>query len=265
MQPHYIDPAARLIELLSPALIPHMGDETPQPGTGLALRDKTGSFLLRLNENSGIKRLDRFESLRLLAMIVTLCDDAESQVRRLLHPDEPILLAPIVALRSILGRDFPNASLSKTLPGIQEVVKELKFVSASLRYVGTEPPLPANTLDSLKAEVEELISVIKVCNDIPKSLQVILFDLLDSLRRSIDAYPVKGIRGVRRTLFVTASELQENAREVAAYKDVPVVQKTITLWEKFDKTTASALNVTELMNKIVPLIPAIADAVGKVL
>ena len=105
---------------------------------------------------------------------------------------------------------------------------------------------------------------LKSSDSVPRSLRFVLFDLLNSVRRSIDEYAFHGTRGLRKKLFAIVAELQERSVELEQNKDKDEVKGFFGLLQKIDQVTATAMKVKELGSAISPYVPLLMQAIDRV-
>jgi hypothetical protein len=198
--------------------------------------------------------LDIYRSLDLTR---ELTDDTEKAINEIPDIRHEQYLRPLAPVRGILSRPNIHEGWHSQRGVIEMAINGLEFASERLQAHSPEVDLPASELAEIGRQTAELIKTLGESQTIPKSLKLILFDLLSSVQRSINEYKFRGIRGVRRQLFVIASQIQENFSEFEKNKNEPEVKSFFTLLKRIDSVTAAALHVKELISAVAPLLPMI--------
>ena len=138
--------------------------------------------------------LDIYRSLDLTRELI---DDTEKAIKELPDIRHEQYLRPLAPIRNILSRPNIHEAWHGQLGVIEMAINGLEFASERLQAHAPEVDLPASELDEIRRQTSEMIKVLENSQTIPKSLKLILFDLLSSVQRSISEYKFRGIRGVR--------------------------------------------------------------------
>lgn len=134
------------------------------------------------------------------------------------------------------------------------IVNALEFCSERLQHYAPEPKLPESELDELRNQARKMLDALNESTTIPRSLKLVLFDLITSIERGINEYRFRGIRGLRQQLFVIASQIQEHLPEFEKNKNTPEMKTFWSFFKRIDSVTATALRVKELISSIAPLL-----------
>jgi len=249
MDPTSTDPAARVVKILQLAMkTPHQRSFLHFWATGFEL---TPDNIVDIYYNLGLFR--------------DLVDDVERTIKQIPDIRHDQYLKPVTQLRTTIAQPNLQSAWNQHVRVLEMIINGLEFASERLQAYSPEPELPPSELEAIRIQTAELIQKLESSKTIPKRLKLIIFDLLNSVQRSIDQYRFKGIRGVRQELFVIASRLQEHFPDFAQAKDEPEVKGFFALLKKIDAITAAALHVKELIWVVVPLLPAIPTVIQHVL
>ncbi len=248
--PQTTDPAARLITILE-----------------AAVQTRAHTSYLQFWANAfGLDAKDVPAIYHNLALLQQLVDDVETGIKKAPHITRPEqYLEPLTQLRGIIAQPNLQAPWQRQRELVSMLINSLRFASERLQEYSPEPDLPPSELEAIHKQVADLIQRLHSSEKIPKALKLILFDLLNSVQRSIDEYRFRGIRGVREQLFLIASQIQQHSPEFEKAKDAPEVSDFFALLKKIDTLTAAALHVKELICVVAPLLPAISTVVQHLL
>jgi hypothetical protein len=232
------DPAARLIAVLRTALQQAASTQFASMWAktfGIADDDFVGIYygLHRLNE---------------------LCLEVERAIMQVPDIRHEQYLKALPRLKGVLARPNLQENWDQSRPILQMVCDALEFSSERLQAYAPEPVIVQSDLEELRTQASALLDLLTKSSGIPHSLRLLLFDIVKALLRSIDEYHFRGIRGVRRELFVVASQIQENLSQFEANKDTKEVATFFSFFKKLDSITSSALKIKELVGAVAPLL-----------
>ena len=194
----------------------------------------------------GIPRENTLDLYRGLDLTRKLIDDVKAAINQVPDIRHEQYLRALNPIQEILRRPNLHEAWAHSHGEIPMIINGLGLASERLQAHSPEPEIEAAELQTLEQQVTELITTLEQSTTVPKSLKIALFDLLQSVQGCIGEYRFRGIRGVRRQLFVTASQIQENFPEFEKAKKEPEVKGFFTLLKKIDSITAAALHVKEL-------------------
>jgi hypothetical protein len=239
--PATTDPAARLVAILQSALSTSSHQNY--------LQMWAGAF--------GVPGGTPVAILHQLDILRDLVDDVERAVLQIPDIRHEQYLKPLPQLREIISRANLQDPCAGELSTLKMIVNALEFSSERLQAYSPEPEIPISELDALQQQAAELLTTLEKSETIPKSLKLILFDLVSSVQRSISEYKFRGIRGVRRELFIIASQIQEHLPQFEKAKEAEEVKGFFKLLKRIDSVTSAALHVKELISSVAPLLPMI--------
>jgi hypothetical protein len=239
------DPAARLIGVLQNAL-------AQSANTTLA---KMWSKTFGLGED------DYVGIYHGLYILNDLCVEVERAIIQLPNIRHEQYLKVLPKLKGILARPSLQENWDKSRPILQMVCDALEFSSERLQALAPEPVIPESELSAIRMQAEALLDLLTKSSEIPHNLKTLLFDIVKALLRSIDEYHFRGIRGVRRELFVVASQIQENLSQFEKNSDAKEVTTFFSFFKKIDSITSTALKVKELLGAVAPLLMQVGPLV----
>lgn len=232
------DPAERLIEILRQALTTPVNQ----------------SFLTMWRHAFDEPQADVIKVYEWLSLVRQLVDDVERGIKAIPDIRHDVFLKFLPQLRSILSRENLGEAWQSHRVVLEMIINALEFASERLQHNSPEPKLPDSELESLRAQAREMLDALNSSTTIPRSLKLLLFDLVSSIERSINEYRFRGIRGVRQQLFVVASQIQEHLPEFEQNKEVPEVRSFWKFIKHVDSVSAVALRVKELITSVGPML-----------
>jgi hypothetical protein len=238
------DPAARLITLLERGL------EAPANAHYLTVWQ-------------GVFQLDKPDAVAIhhgLDMLRDLIDDVQRGIMQISDLRHETYLKPLEILRSILSRETLKEPWHPNRPAYELALNALEFCSDRLQANSPEEVIEQDELGAIRMQVEELLTQLKDSDSIPRKLRLLLFDLLEAIRRSIDEYLFRGTRGLRKQLFLTFAQLEEHTGELQMHKDTKEVSGFFRVLSKFDQLTSAALKVKQLASAAAPYLPLLTHA-----
>lgn len=191
-----------------------------------------------------------------------LVDDVEREIQQIPDIKHDQYLKMLPPLREIISKSNLDQACAPDIPVLKMIINGLEFASERLQHNAPEPLLAENDLDALRQQARELLKTLEKSETVPRKLKLILFDLIKAIQRSIEEYRFRGIRGVRRELFIVASQIQEHLPEFEAAKNAEEVKGFFKLLKKIDSVTAAALHIKELLSFASPLLPMIPALLG---
>lgn len=239
--PTITDPAARLIAILETAV-------TDQPNQS---HKKLWARVFKVQDTNLIAIHRGLDCLR------DLVDDVEREIEQIPDIKHEQYVKVLPPLRQIISKSNLDQACAPDIAVLQMIINGLEFASERLQHSAPEPLLPQSDLDALRQQAKELLKTLEKSETVPRKLKLILFDLIKAIQRSIDEYRFRGIRGVRRELFIVASQIQEHLPEFEAAKNAEEVKGFFKLLKKIDSVTAAALHIKELLSSAAPLLPMI--------
>jgi hypothetical protein len=168
--------------------------------------------------------------------------------------DKDTYLKPVVDVETAFSQtniDSPwhifNAHISdSTLLG-------LAFCSDTLSREMPESVIDQEVLDQLRTEIELMIADI-LNSSIDERLKAVIIDHLESIRRALIEYRIRGSEGLRRALDSGIGTLIRHQEEMRKPENASILSKLLSVFKKIDSyvevgITAKRLfsNVTELL------------------
>jgi hypothetical protein len=203
-------------------------------------------------EALGIDKDDLHQLFYHLFLTRQLLDEVEKQIKSIPNLRHDIYLKRFDRIRRAISPTEIDAVFASSQLD-EATMASLEFCAErlSLTYPETMPPddeLEAlrNAIDSLK---EQILS-----ESIDHDLQIILLDLVESMRRAIHKYMFSGVEGLRQELFSILERLQKYYPIFKQHSNEPVVQEFWNILTRFDTLTSICLNVPQILGGISKLL-----------
>ena len=132
-------------------------------------------------------------------------------------------------------------------------MKGLLYISSALEIAGFESAVDVSQTESLRNEVESLISDI-LESELDQKLKIHLVEALELVRKSIVNFQIYGPEGLRRSLDNTISILlrnREDLTEVYQHENGPLIDRLFTTIKSLDNLVAVALKVKQLASPVI--------------
>ena len=190
--------------------------------------------------------------------IIKLIEAGKNEVRGLSNIDTDLFIGDLVQVEQALCHAFivesVNSSLSNLFNTIDEgVMKGLLYISSALEIAGFESAVDVSQTESLRNEVESLISDI-LESELDQKLKIHLVEALELVRKSIVNFQIYGPEGLRRSLDNTISILlrnREDLTEVYQHENGRLIDRLFTTIKSLDNLVAVALKVKQLASPVI--------------
>jgi hypothetical protein len=232
------DPAHRLHEILKQS----SSQDPSQPARVVWAK------LLRLPPD------DRAGLLRALSELADLVDEIETAIKDRTDVDAILLLEKLPAVRKAIGLVQLESNWTTHAQMLTEAtVRDLRFISIELQRFRPEEKLEEEVLAKLAAEVDSLTNEVAK-STIDKELRTVLLACLESFRRAIADYRIRGAAGLRDAATRTLGELVlVSVSEKADASDRPLLRRVWGLAQKTLDVTATAMKYRPLAEPLVRL------------
>lgn len=155
----------------------------------------------------GVPPTDRAAIFRGLAHLIDLVDEVTYSIRAIPNLDYELYLAHLPAIRKGIGLMQLDGNWEPELRVLTEAaIQSLLFSSDRLRQTQPERKLTPDTLAELAKDVDALFQVV-LESDIDEELRRILLACLESFRRAVVEYRIRGAGGLRDAALKTIAEL----------------------------------------------------------
>lgn len=132
-------------------------------------------------------------------------------------------------------------------------MKGLRFCANELSKYHFESPISKQELADLLQQIEEL-TVDVLDSDIDPLLKTLIIDLLETIRKSIIEYRLRGAEGIKDALIYFIGSTVTNYDLVTKEKNKPIVQRVMDLVSATDKVVSTALQMKALCENAAPLL-----------
>lgn len=197
---------------------------------------------------------DLYQIFYHLLLLGKLLDEVELEVRLLPNLKHDIYLRRFERIRTLLTPPdltgiFDDHLLDDTTMSSLEFCAE----RLSVGRAGKKPP--EDEVEALKGAVDSLKERI-LSERIDHDLQIILLDLVESMRRALHEYTLNGVEGLRDELFSVLGRLQRYYPVFRQHDNEPVVKEFWDILSRYDTITSLYLNVPQILNGISKLLMA---------
>ena len=230
------NPAGRLYEILSKAREQHTGQHTVNVWRKILKAENDRELYARL-----------FYLKELIAEVEELVK-ARPDMRDDLYLKDYKNIHEAVDISHLNGNwGSVHARLDDT------TMTSLAYISAMLSGQIPEQPIEEDALDELHDKIDSLYETIRE-SDLEASFKKILLAQLETLRRSIVEYEIRGTAGLKEALASSLGHLLYNYEQVQNHRQSPLWEKFITIFCNLDNIVSKALRYKGLGEKIIKLI-----------
>ncbi len=205
-------------------------------------------------ETFRVQPTDTAEILRSLVALTDSVDEIEKLIKLIPDTNYDLYLECLPPIRK--GVSYPhigNSWQSVRIYFAPENLRGLQFCADLLARHYPEASIPKTELDQISKFTDELFSEVHSSTIDPK-LRVILLDLLETIRRCIAEYQIRGAKGMRQTVTAALDTLAQTIRKKPAAdytkEDKIFVARFLTILSKVDTAVAKAMTYLPLLQKL---------------
>lgn len=242
------NPAGRLHDLLRVAQV--------QPATLQARNAWAVVFGVEVGDTAAL--------LQMLADLICLVSETKKSIERIEDVDHNIYLKPFKKIEEFLTQVNLDARWEKWKNQLDEpTLYGLQFAADKLSRVSGCTSITEDEIDEIRKELEEFVTSI-LQSDLPQGLKALLLGNLESIRRALLAYRVRGVEGIEGELERAIGSLVLHKEEIPPEGDKSLAR---TFWERFftfvDRIN-KAVTLTCTANQIAgPVVQTISHIIGK--
>ena len=184
-----------------------------------------------------------------------LVEEAEAAIRAIEGPNQEIFLRPFPRIReafriNIIGKASYRGLLNHISEGDMTV---LEICSGELSRLHAEDVIEQGQLEQLLEDINALFDQIQQ-SSLPDILRIFLLDLLESMRRAIQEYRIRGARRLKEELEKIVGALVVNGSEIEKAKDAEEVSRFAQVFSAFVAMVTFANKATPLFGPVVRVI-----------
>lgn len=239
--------ARRLLDILEKAQ--EVGHLAPLHGwaTVFGITEKEGPVV---NED------EEFEVARRLVQLHQLVIDVEVQLRSIEGLEIELYLEPFPRIRSVIKPSMLNSGqLGSPMKLISSSdITVLKFCATELSKHYAEPVVDEQLLLELRSQIDSLFDEVRA-SSLPKELKEFLLKHLETVRRAIQEYRIRGVERLKEALEQLAGSVMVNENLLKASKESEAVTK-------FSRIFYGLVSIVTFASKVTPLIGPAATAIG---
>lgn len=189
-----------------------------------------------------------------LVLLQDLTTEVERKIREF-ETNHEVFLEHLPKVRSLLNVTNFDIGWSHGITILSEgVLVTLQFCSALLDKHCPEKTISDTDLKDISSEIDALFSSIST-SDLKKSLKALLLDLLESMRRAIVEYRIRGARGLRENLFSILECISRRFDIVREAERDPQVKGFWLLLTKYDTLASLYVNAPQILAGFSKLLP----------
>jgi len=195
----------------------------------------------------------------LLSKVNQSLEEIKSKLVAMPGFDSSIILEPLANLGT--GICFPN--LDQPIGSIghyynDQVKLSLKIASSYYSKQEIQPHIPEEQRAEIKAEIESLFDFISKC-DMDPELRYILLDLIETMRRALAEFQIRGNQSLQDVLDQSLGRLLRASRQTTSnFTEDPAFSKTLAVLGLIDKALSIAHRVEPYLVYLGALVPTLS-------
>jgi hypothetical protein len=211
----------------------------------------------------GVVETDNVALIRALLWAIELVDEVEYLIKGLPDRNHDLYLHAMPNVRNFLVGCTINQGFEqyKTQHLRPEWISPVMFCAEALGRLRNEEAASAEDLARLTTEVDELYQSVFE-SSLPPDLKSLILEQLETIRRSVHEYRIKGIYVLRRALATTVGEVVlhgdeiRQAREGASGQIIERFMKVISI---LDKIVSVSTKTKSLFGPLLKYLPALSE------
>lgn len=185
-----------------------------------------------------VDREDTVALYRGIGLLLEQVDKAEKLIRDMPEIDPDLYLLNFPTLRQGIATPSINSGWSDQRKLFSPVVlRDLAFCASKIAEFYSEGIIEQEELASLAEEVNRLFDAV-VNATLNQNLRELLLDLLETMRRAIAEYKIRGAAGLREALTKGVGAVVIMAQQAAEPEEQSTVKRVFSFLEKVDKVIA---------------------------
>lgn len=191
--------------------------------------------------------INKSEKPRIYGMLAELLDQAdivESAIRSRTNLKPEKLLSSFPSMRKAFSPQNYNENPNEFRQLFGEpLLTQLDLCSDEMQK---ETVLEPATLDDIRASIDALFQSLKEA-DLSSYLRLALLDLVITMRRAVDQYEVRGLKGLKMAFGLMLAELASHHQEIKAKPDGPWKTALLSLANKFKSAIETGSNMATVI------------------
>jgi hypothetical protein len=190
----------------------------------------------------GLREDDVIGIYRNLVLLADLADQVEREILAIPEINHPRYLRWLSSVRGALKSTSLEGHWSEQLRLLTEgTIEQLAFCAEKLGETSTETVIPDSELQEILAEIDALFTQVSD-GSLDPELRMIILSLLETMRRAIAEYRIRGAESLREALARALGELLLNHPKVQeeTKKKNPDLNRFFSLLGRIDATIGRA-------------------------
>ena len=189
---------------------------------------------------------DKLSFYRVVAYLNELVDQIEVRVRAIPDINHSLHLRDLPAIRSVVCPNGANDTWAHYSNPLKfGALTSLEFCADALKKVHKEVPISEQQFTDLETRIDALYKSVSD-SDLEPDLKAVIFDLLGTIRLSLDYYRVKGAEGIKKAVTYCAGLMALHGSRFKGKKDDITVKGGVELVGKVVEVVNGAYKLKEL-------------------
>jgi hypothetical protein len=197
-----------------------------------------------------------FEVMHRLTELKKLTDETIESLNKIETLDKEPFLRPFPHIEATISRILSNLA-GKWITYHQEIVKidfvALEFCAHRLSEYPTEQPIRQADFDEILRDVQDLFDEVNR-EGMPPDLRSFILDQVESIRRAIAEYRIRGVERLREEIGRIIGALYVNYSIVEAPENKPQISKLYAVWLRIKQTIEVVSTAQKLADPFIKLL-----------
>jgi hypothetical protein len=216
----------------------------------------------------GLPNGDLVGLLCALAQSTKMVDEVENLVKAIPDENHSMFLRGFDRLKSGLAAATNNSDFNQWKQSYipQDVIDRLEFCGNLLSKHYSEGEISKDELQEITKQLQEVYDSV-LSSNIASDLKLTILELLESIRRAVHEYRMKGVYPLKAALVSATGQLVLHRAEVVEAgnsKEKPTIDKLFGLLDRVDKVVALATKTKPLFAPFMKYYPMLQAAAEKV-
>jgi hypothetical protein len=168
--------------------------------------------------------------LRMLADLINLMSETKASIERLDDVDHRIYLKPFAKIERFFSQVNLDAGWEHWRAQLDEpTLYGLQFAADRLSRINGSTAIAQEDIQSIQSELEQFVESV-LASDLPQGLKALFLRNLESIRRALLVYRIRGVEGLEHELERAVGSLMLNQSEIPPAGSKSQSRK---FWERF--------------------------------
>lgn len=188
-----------------------------------------------------------------ISLLSLMADETEQKINKVSSVNKDLLLRSMPNIRDALRPLNLRAQWKESVKYLtQRALTDLEHCASTIAGHFPESPIGEDELSGIYTQIDNLFQEIEK-SDVSPELKESILDLLETVRRLINEYRIRGPKTIREALVKMTGEITIRWNEIENNKDKKGVKALFELVKTLDKTHGKAIQYGPLLQYFPPV------------